>query len=163
MEKHVLGLDPGKVTGWSRWEMAPERPLRRLEYGLIRDGVDGMTDWLMQHHRWVRESVLVVEGFTIESTKVEYRIPLRIEGAIIASCMFLGAPPPLFQPRTTKRAVADADLKAHGLWLHGSDPWIQWEDARDVNDSQIHVLAYAKHADHQPTVRQFWPDDLLEA
>lgn len=159
MDKHVVAFDPGKATGWSRWEYLPEQPLRRLDYGLIPGGLDGFIDWCIQHHRYLRESTLICEGFVPESMAVEWRIPIRIEGALAAIAAAYAVPPPIFQARATKRSVTDAVLKRSGLWLLNSDPKIGWEDARDVNDSQLHALAWAKHEGHLPTIAALWPED----
>lgn len=159
MDSHVIAFDPGKVTGWSRWEYLPDQPMQRLDYGLIGDGLDGVIDWCLRNERYLSESTLVCEGYIPESLATEWRTPIRIEGALTALAACHAVPPPIFQARATKRSVTDAVLKREGLWLLGSDPKIGWEDARDVNDSQLHALAWAKHEGHLPTIRRFWPED----
>lgn len=159
MKLQVLGFDPGEVTGWSLFEVPDDAPLRRLDYGLIKGGVDGVIDWCVQHPRYLRSSTVVSEGFIPESNAVEWRTPIRIEGVLLGLCSIYGAAPPIFQSRSTKRAVGDGLLKAHGLWLRGDDVKVGWTDARDVNDSQLHVIARVKHDEHVPTLRALWPED----
>lgn len=159
MEQYVVAFDPGFATGWSRWQCHSDRMLERIDYGLITDGLDGFTEWCLEHPRYLAESIVISEGFIPQSLAVEWRTPIRIEGAMSAFCAAYATPPPIFQPRNAKHAVADDLLKRHGLWLAGNDPKIAWQDARDVNDSQLHALAWAKHDGHLPTIRALWPDE----
>lgn len=151
----LLALDPGMATGWSLWAVPEETAMERVNYGLIPGGVAGFVKWarantggIMAAHR------LVVERFVPGPGPLNYE-PLKIEGAIQA----------LLEPhqritwhlRSDKAHVPDPLLVQHDLWVTGRDPRVQWEDGRDVNDSQIHALAWGKRH-HYPTLERFWPE-----
>lgn len=159
MPRRLLAFDPGLVTGWSYWSFGPAQAMLREDYGLIRGGAEGVIDFCITHHRYLRESVVVCERFVPEKLGVELTVPIRIEGALMATCASFAVPPPEFQLRSRKRNVGDATLRRAGLWLKGSDPKIDWTDARDVNDSQLHALAWAKDGEHEPTLRAYWGED----
>lgn len=161
----LLALDPGKVTGWSLWEWTVESntPARRTDYGLVKDGVEGFKKWFIGE-RPVPIGLVVCEKFQLDQrTASPDTTPLVIEGVLIALC----AVPIVWQPTSTKSEVGDAVLKVRRsnevkktlepLWLTGKNPKIRHTDARDVNDSQIHALAYLRHA-HRPTAAWLYPD-----
>jgi hypothetical protein len=161
LDEVILVLDPGgSTTGWSVWIFGVGLPIERVDYGLIKGGLQGFVEWCLEHHRYLSESTVVCEKFVAERGG-EDLTPLQIEGALRAVLFNLAAPEPVWQLRSRKRnlgtkAVRDGLLKEHGLWLPGADPAIDWVDARDVNDTALHALIYAKDREHQPTLRRYW-------
>lgn len=158
----LLALDPGDATGWSVWDLEPDEPIFRLDYGVIPNGIDGFIAWTMNHHHYLREAIVVCERFVPDGGAQEYE-PLGIEGALRCALAYLGAPPPTFQLRSRKRNLGDAKvrdqlLKTLNLWVTGADPKVAWVDGRDVNDTAIHALVWAKDHEHQPTLAAFWPE-----
>jgi len=157
----LLALDPGKVTGWSLWAYDPAKKghALRLNYGLVPDGVQGFITW-WNTDRPIPVSRVVCEKFSLDQrTKSPDLTPTYIEGALLALCSV----PITWQPTSAKRKVQDAVLKRTpvngnqvSLWLTGSDKKIRHSDARDVNDSQIHALAYLKGV-HRPTAEWLFP------
>jgi hypothetical protein len=154
----LLTFDPGKTTGWSLWCFDEDHPLQRLEYGLIKGGVHGFADWIEQHLGVMRPDVLICEKWDRDGRqfgRAEFSLP--IEGLLIGACRALGLEI-TWQGTDMKALCKDSVLRASGLWLYGKDPEIDWEDARDVNDAQIHALAWAKAHGHEPTTSLFWPE-----
>jgi hypothetical protein len=153
--RRLLAIDPGLATGWSAWIVPDDEPMQRYAYGLIQHGVDGFNRWFQTHGRSYVDGphdVLVCEKFElggdVRFPDVE---PLRIEGVLIA----LSPVRVRWQLRTMKAQVEDERLKAHRLWVTGKD--VGWTDGRDVNDSQIHALAWGKF-EHYPTLQGYWPE-----
>lgn len=163
MDELVLVLDPGQVTGWSLWVMPTDEPIYRVDYGLIKGGLAGFIDWLIEHRHYLAEAIVVCERFVAERS-AEDLVPLMIEGALVCQQRMLALPEVVFQLRSRKRNLGtrerrDGLLKAQGLWLRGDDPAIQHEDARDVNDTALHALIFAKDFEHEPTLRRYWPPE----
>ena len=164
MSELILGIDPGEVTGWSLWALEDDRPIQRLEYGLIKDGRAG---WLRLGGMWLgqlRPGLVICEKFNEDDGRkgVANLTPIWIEGSIETMCDALGLEV-LMQPTAAKSQVHDDVLRRAGLYIENrvakKDAAIMHQDARDVNDSQIHVLAWAKAAiDHEPTIALYWPD-----
>lgn len=158
----VLGVDPGDTTGWSLWEIAADAPAMRLSYGAVKAGVDGWIYWARRNLELMRPSVIIFERFNPDlgyGTAKDYQA-LEVQGSVKTLAAGLGID--LIMHDTSMKALcSDADLKRLGFWITPAqarvDEAILHEDARDVNDSQIHVLAHAKAVDHEPTVRAFWP------
>jgi hypothetical protein len=150
--KLLLSLDPGKVTGWSLWTWDHVNALERVKYGVIPEGIYGFIAWW--HRTNPRVDAIVFERFFLGDDFVNDRTMQAslIEGALLA--LVPPAFPTYFQRRVDKRAVPDHVLKQHGLWLTGTQ--VGWEDGRDVNDSQIHALAWAKRQEHEPTLRRYF-------
>lgn len=152
----VLAIDPGMATGWSMWEMSPEKPMHRLEFGLTADGCEGFLDWLDE----IRLDLIdhfVIEDFRLAGdTKNPNLEALEIIGGLRAFCRFTGKPAPERQHRSLKPQVSDELLKRHGLWVAPGDT--HWVDGRDINDSAIHALLWAKHQEHLPTLERYWPE-----
>lgn len=160
----LLALDPGEVTGWSLWEWQYEsdRHAERTDYGLVKGGVEGFKKWFIGE-RPVPIGLVVCEKYQLDQrTTSPNTTPLVIEGVLIALC----AVPIVWQPTSAKSEIHDDVLKKTNLrpgpgpsrlWLTGKDPKIKHTDARDVNDSQIHALAYLRHA-HRPTAAWLYPD-----
>jgi hypothetical protein len=138
--RYLLSIDPGKVTGWSLWTWSKTQPLERVKYGVIPGGVYGFIEWWRRIEPEPDE--IVFERFFLGDDFVNDRTMQAslIEGALLA--------------RVDKRAVPDRVLKVHGLWLTGTE--VDWEDGRDVNDTQIHALAWAKRQEHEPTLRRYF-------
>jgi hypothetical protein len=152
----VLVFDPGVATGWSLWRLADDEPIERLDYGLIPEGLDGFLEY-PDAMRWDRVDLVISERFRLGGDTPYPEIePLRVEGAI-ASWAKAGGVEVVWQYRTEKAQVPDRILKEAGLWIENDE--VEWEDARDVNDSQIHALAYAKTRSHRPTLEAYWPDE----
>lgn len=163
MDELLLVLDPGQVTGWSVWVLPTDEPIYRVDYGLIKGGLAGFVDWLIDHHGYLTETIVVCEKFVAERN-AEDLTPLMIEGALVGAQRTLAAPEVVWQLRSRKRNLGvgrrrDDLLKEHGLWLRGDDPAIAHEDARDVNDTALHALIFAKDYEHSPTLRAYWPPE----
>lgn len=159
MSKLVLSIDPGKASGWSLWVYDDDAPFRRLEYGLIPGGYDGFMNWAELHLAGYRDATIIFERFnpklgTGDGAK-DYEAML-IEGGLRAVARALSIRVVLHEIGM-KALCSDAALKRAGLWIENED--VDWEDARDVNDSQIHALAYAKGTlGHDPTIELYWPE-----
>lgn len=162
MTESILAIDPGESTGWSLWALEPEYPMQRLECGLVHGGEAGFITFMEVRLGRFRPSIVVCEEWNInDGRRGNPRFSLRIEGALMAMTSALGIEL-VFQPTSMKDMCRDSVLKEHGLWITNKqareDPQILWQDARDVNDSQINALAWAKAIGHDPTIEAFWPD-----
>lgn len=164
MDELILVLDPGEVTGWSLWNLPTDEAIYRLDYGLIKGGLPGFIDWLVEHRHYLAEAIVVCEKFVAERGG-EVLLPLQIEGALICQQRMLALPEVVWQLRSRKRNLGerrrrDELLREHGLWISPaearSDPAILHEDARDVNDTALHALIFAKDFEHQPSLRKFF-------
>jgi hypothetical protein len=172
----ILGIDPGDVTGWSWWQVEAHRPASRLTYGLIQGGIEGFITACRDldesiiypgEHSFqlmLRNTTTVVfEQFKLNGDAINPQTEaLEIQGAMKMKLRDMGNPPELvIQSRDKKRNVRDSILKGAGLYLNKReierDMGIEWTDARDINDSQIHVLGYLKDRGHVPTMREYWP------
>lgn len=154
----MLFVDPGEATGWSLWNYDPHFPLQRLEFGLIPGGLNGFLDW-SEVRLGLLHADVICERFnpalgTADGSK-NYE-PMYIEGALRAICRALGLSLE-FQDVGMKALCGDHVLKRNGLWIHNSE--VEWEDARDVNDTQRHALAWALSNDHAPSLSAYWPDE----
>jgi hypothetical protein len=152
-----LVLDPGQVTGWSHWAIEPDLPMLRLQFGVIPGGFDGFLDWLESNLAVMGVSLLICERFNPElgtgGSGKDY-VGMEIQGAVKAVCRALGIEVMMFDVGMKAECTDDA-LKRAGLWIENSE--VEWEDARDVNDTQRLAHAYAKMLDHEPTIRAIWP------
>lgn len=155
MTETLLSFDPGQVTGWSLWAFDDGHAFQRLEFGLIKGGLDGVLDWIERHLGLLRPSLTLVERFNpdLGDANKDYEAML-IMGALKAACRALGIDLE-FQDIDMKALCRDEVLKVHGLWIDG--PEVDHTDGRDVNDSEINALAWAKAHDHEPTVALYWP------
>lgn len=157
MDETLLSIDPGQATGWSLWTFADDHALQRLDYGVIPEGLDGFLRWAEARIGALRPSVTVFElfrpnlGYNAHSKDYE---AMLIEGALKATARAL-ALEVVYQGNDMKALCSDADLKRLGLWVENSE--VEWTDARDVNDSQRHALAWAKANGHEATIDAFWP------
>jgi hypothetical protein len=153
----VLAFDPGGATGWSLWFYDVDEPMQRVDYGVVAGGADGFCEWLWRHHSLLmRASVHIIEHYVPDGGPGEVDDALQVEGALRGTLAALCLPPLVQQRRHDKRQVSDDLLHRVGLWV-GNDE-VDWEDARDVNDSEIHALAWAKMREHLPTLAAYWPD-----
>lgn len=159
MSESFWAVDPGETTGWSLWVMEPDLPIYRLDYGRILGGLDGVLDYAEQHFAGLRQggAKILCERFnpalgTADGSK-NYE-PMYIEGALKAICRALGLEI-IWQETGMKTLCTDDALKAAGLWIDNSE--FDEGDARDVNDSQRHALAFAKSHDHEPSILRYWP------
>ena len=162
---NILSIDPGEATGWSLWVLDDFMPMKRLEYGVITGGVRGFSIWFDFYGRFEvgEEGVIVFEQFRLGGDVVNPNIEAKaIEGALIYARESQETRASLvFNQRSDKRQVRDDVLKAAGLWITGKP--VGWTDGRDVNDSQIHALAYAKSVlRHRPTLERYFSDSVLE-
>ena len=163
MSELILGLDPGQSTGWSLWELPPDLPVQRLEYGLIHGGLEGAAEWMENRLGLFRPTTIVCEKFNQNDGRVARAdlTPLPIEGLVYGASRALGIDL-VYQPTSAKDQVHDSLLREHGLYVENAEartnPDILWQDARDVNDSEIHVLAWVKLMEHEPTIDLYWPD-----
>lgn len=162
MSESILVIDPGEVTGWSLWALDREYPVQRLEYGMIHGGLDGFITFMEVRLGRMRPDLIICEKWnTNDGRRGDPSNPLRIEGALQAMCSALGLEL-LWQMNDMKSLCTDATLIEHGLYITPKeakvDPTILHVDARDVNDTAIHMLAYAKASGHDATIALFWPD-----
>jgi len=162
MTETVLAIDPGKVSGWSLWLFEQDRPLQRIEYGLVHGGLPGWTTWMEVRLWGLRPDVVVCEKFELDGRTVSPDLtPLLIEGGLFVAMSALGMQPPVFQTTDYKAQVSDVILKRLGLFIERAqartDPAILHTDGDDVNDSQRHALAWAQSIEHIPTVAMMKP------
>lgn len=164
MTRTLLAIDPGETTGWSLWALEPDAPLMRLEYGAVLRGVDGFLDWAERQLIALSPSTIIFELF---NPHLGYGDAKNYEALEIQGCMRAVARALALQVAwhtTAMKALCRDDvLKRAGLYIEPAqakvDEAILWKDARDVNDSQRHALAWAKAHDHQPSIRLYWPND----
>lgn len=164
MADALLAIDPGESTGWSLWAVPDDAPMMRLEYGLVHGGRAGFQAWSREHLAALRLDIIVCERFNPHlgygGAAKDYT-PLYIEGQldIISEALAIEV---IWQDTSMKDLCRDAVLKREGLYIQPAqakvDEAILWQDARDVNDSMRHALAWAKAIDHDPTVRAYWPE-----
>lgn len=161
----LLALDPGESTGWSSWLIDDDAPLQRIDYGLIKGGLKGFVMW-MSTTLGNRPDLIVCEEFNPHlgyggGSAKNYE-PLYIEGALYAMTDALQLEV-VWQGADMKPLCSDEKLREQGLYISNAEarenPAISWMDARDVNDSQRHALAWAKLTEHEPTISSLWPED----
>lgn len=148
---YLVSIDPGVATGVCLGTFNEHQPFERIEFWLIKNGLDGFLDWYRHKApeeayfaRWVSERFVLRDNDFIANTE-----PLRIEGAMAALSLN-----PIYQLRTDKALVKDQVLKDRKLWVTGS--MCGHTDGRDVNDAQVHALAYLKKLRHRPTLIHYW-------
>lgn len=152
----ILGIDPGEATGWSLWEYGKNTAARRLEYGLVLRGVEGFMEFTYAMPMRIADEI-VFEEFKLDGrTKSPDLVSREIQGC--ARMWTYGREVPLhLQDNGFKRQVNDQVLKDAGLWVMPAD--VGYHKGRDVNDSQVHVLARLKTQGHLPTLARYWPDE----
>lgn len=153
----LLAIDPGEATGWSTWAYSETEPLRRLDYGLIPGGAEGVMGWLEEFNGFEGLTHVVIEDWRLAGdTKNPNLEALEVIGVVRLACRWRGVPPPVRQHRSLKTQVTDEKLQEIGYWLENSE--VDWVDARDVNDSAIHALTWAKLSNHLPTLEAYWAE-----
>lgn len=163
MTESVFVLDPGKVTGSSLWLLDRDAPVQRVEYQMIHGGMDGFISFMEVRLGPMRPDLVICEQWNVNDGRQfgDPTEPLRIEGAIATMCSALGIEL-VWQKNDMKALCSDETLKEHGLYIFPkdakTDPAINWTDARDVNDTALHMLAWAKASGHEPTIDLYWPD-----
>ena len=139
------------------WIVPDDEPIEREAYLLVQGGIEGFDEWFSNtfwdDDRFTRDDVMVCEEFIQDgrTPKVDTNA-LLIQGYLIGAWGFNDVK---WQRNAMKNAkTGDALLKQHGLWLTGKQ--VGWKDGRDVNDSQLHALAWAKN-NHAPSQDYFFP------
>lgn len=155
MSEPMLFMDPGETTGWSLWNYEETLPLMRLEWGYITGGFEGVMDWGERHLGLLRPDIYCERFDPLRGNNHKNFEPMLIEGGLRAIARALGLPFE-YQDTGMKALCTDETLRRNGLWIENSE--VEHEDARDINDSQIHALAWGKSHDHQPTIERYWPD-----
>lgn len=151
----VLAIDPGHATGWSTWYCDDETPMTRTGYGVVAGGPLAVSQW-MQRNQLLLPTELVVEEWRLAGdAKNPDLTGKEVIGAIRAMAWVLGWPVPQIQHRSQKVHVHDDVLRRENLWVAPGS--VEWVDGRDVNDSAIHALTWAKLQGHGPTIARFWP------
>lgn len=163
MTETILAFDPGWTTGWALFALDDDRPVQRLEYGAIHDGLPGFVEFIEQRLGLLRPDILICEKFNEDDGRKANAdlTPLPIEGALYAVARALNIEV-TWQSIGMKVLCSDQTLKDQGLWITPAeakvDPAILWTDARDVNDAQIHIGGWCKAHGHEPTVEAWWPE-----
>lgn len=148
----LLSIDPGWATGVSLWTVPDDEPIERQAYWLVVGGPEGFNEWWRNDGPWV--DLVICEEFIQDgrTPKVDTNA-LQIEGYLMG---VWGIDRVIWQRNAMKNTkTGDVLLKQHGLFLTGK--LVHWKDGRDVNDSQLHALAWAKN-NHRPSQEFFWPN-----
>lgn len=155
MSESILSIDPGKATGWSSWVIGDEMPMTRVDFGYI--SATEFVSWFWDQAP--RYDHIIFERFRLGGDVVYPDLsPEFLRGEAQAVVELHGLPPLIYRYRFQKgeHVVSEEILRRHDLWVTGAP--IGWEDGRDVNDSTIHALGWAKENDHLPTLAAYWPD-----
>jgi len=162
MTKRLVAIDPGKATGVSVWRVPGDEPIERIDYKLIQGGADGFIEWMLFEPE--DADIFVVEQF-IQDGRTPRVDPnaLQIEGFLKGyELVQKDKEHPIWefhwQRNAAKGIVGDKVLKQHGYWLTGKQ--VGWTDGRDVNDSQLHALYWAK-LNHRPSLEYYFPKKAL--
>lgn len=159
MTEYLLGLDPGKTTGFAFAYLDSVRPLIIAEHGTIEDGLDGFIDWWESRQKYwsPADEKLVIERFIIDGT-ITGTWASQIEGAI----KVLHPQNNVWQLRSDKATVfnqkegGDKGQTERFAWLRERG----FEGVSHELDAQTHLLVYAKRQKHLPTLRKYWgPSD----
>lgn len=151
----ILVFDPGEATGWSLWLLDDDAPMQRVEFGVIPGGVDGFLDWIETRLGSLRPTIICERYDPLRGGRFKNYTAMYIEGALRAVCRAL-ALEIIWQDPDMKTLCSDECLKTNGLWIENDE--VEWEDARDANDTQRHALGWGKTIDHEPTVEFYWPE-----
>ena len=158
----LLAIDPGQATGWSLWFPNVTRPFELVTWGVVTGGASGFihSDQMVS---LIREADIVVcEKFILDGRASDSPVdivPKDIEGMVRALCLHARGDRPVeprYQDKALKATVPDAVVKRAGYWVENSQ--VDHEDARDVNDSIIHALIYAREIEHEPTLQRLYPE-----
>jgi hypothetical protein len=140
----ILGIDPGKATGWSVWEYTDATAPQHIDHGIIEGGVEGFIQWWRGASFKFDLDKVVCESFRLDGRTARPDItPLRIEGALAVL-----RPDTIYQQNVMKAHMPDAKIKELGLW---------WPGRGHDRDSLRHVFAWLKTHDHRPTLELWRP------
>lgn len=157
----VWSVDPGNATGFAEWEIGPDQPMTRTGFLLVPKGLAGFREFV-KARRADLPNVIVAESFTQDGRTRRpelspHAIQSYIAGVVDLAEAFDGSPIEMvLQPNTAKLTVAKSVLVDAGLWVTKAQSG--WTDGRDINDTTIHGLSYAKAGEHMPTLEKYWPD-----
>lgn len=154
--KTIVGIDPGMATGISVGEYSDTEPYKLLFAVVVHNGVKGFIDWWRREMPYLDDSRIVFERFVLRNNGfVPDLEAVKIEGALMALAYRCNI---TYQLRTAKATVPDSALKEHGLWQTGKT--VGHTDGRDVNDSIIHALHYMQTMPHEPTLREYFSEQI---
>ena len=152
---HVFAFDPGLATGSAWYCFTESKPAWRVGFEVMSPA--RVEEWVKRKMNHREEGNLAVKEHIV-SEKFILRsgnqftadlTPLKIEGKI----EMLGRV--YWRPPSDKKQVPDDLLKEKGLWVEADDSG--WEDARDINDAQVHALGYiAFDLGHRPTLKEYF-------
>lgn len=161
-DEMVLAIDPGETTGWSLWWNDPYRPLYLLGSGLVQGGLKGFGDWVGRGPlAQFPIGIVICEHYVPDGRPGDPELAAPKIEAVLLFTLRDGRARIVLQPNTYKRQVSDAILQEHGLWVDPTEAQFRFNhtDGRDINDTMLHALAWAKTNDHQPTIAHYWPDN----
>jgi hypothetical protein len=155
LTKRLISIDPGYATGVSVWRVPDDEPIERVDYELIPGGIEGFIYWW--NFDLPNAHTLVFEEYVPDGRDGHEIDAIEIQGLVRGT--WDHSFNEIFWHRNgKKKIIGDRLLKQHGFWLN-SGKLVGWTDARDVNDSQLHALAWA-HANHRPSQEFFWPNTV---
>lgn len=117
-EQTILGIDPGKTTGWSLIRVGSDASFALLESGQVGSGYEGVIAWLsdtpfaLYTDRIVCEDFILRRGSAMTSDQIA---PERGIGVVAAFAHSFNIPLTLIPPSRNKTITND-DLKQLGLW-----------------------------------------------
>lgn len=164
--RKLLAIDPGYATGISMWFVPNDAPIERKGFLLISGGADAFIDWLLfddlldEFDDVVDQNIVVVEKYVDDGRTSHDPNALEIQGFLKGFDRAQGNQADkvwdFYWQRNSMKNTKNGDklLKQHGYWLTGKQ--VGWKDGRDVNDSQLHALAWAKN-NHRPSQEYFFP------
>lgn len=152
---NLWSFDFGFTTGVTLGFYGPTTPYRLVDAWEVQGGPQGFLEWMQSVDN--KMSILdkvIAERFVLNPGEGTRFIPdivgVPTEGILMALC-----PAPIhWQLRGDKATVPDSILKLHALWRNGKDT--NHDDARDVNDTTKHALAYLRNSNHLPTLRSYF-------
>lgn len=163
IDRALLSIDPGKATGVSFWLVPQNKPIERINYQLVQDGLLGFSKWFANFTGFAyafKWDLIILEEFIQDgrTPKVDLNA-IEIQGYLKADALFNKDKELVLHRNSKKTTVGDKILKDNNLWVTGKQ--VDWADGRDVNDSQLHALAWGKE-NHKPTLEHFWPNKNKE-
>lgn len=149
----LLGLDPGKATGFTYAYYSDTEPLTPIQNGVIEGGVYGFRDWFEPEPITIVSELYVPDGSVRGEDGTHSP---RIEGLLIG----LHRDTMVFQPRADKAALIGSvgnsaeNERARNRWIDERWPGIFL--AQHDRDAWVHLLVWAKRQKHLPTLRAYW-------
>lgn len=148
----LLGLDPGKKTGYYFVNLEEDTPMEVLDHGVIEGGVEGFHEWWLDGSDVYWQTDLIIsEIFEIDGTITGTWSP-QIEGAL----KVLWDGEIVWQKRDDKAALLPGE-PARKKWLkeHG----FQFDATHDM-DALTHLIVYIKRhkTEHMASIREWWPE-----